>query len=74
MQQQQTQSETSVVQWLDHLSFTSKVMGSILRQNFSVWLELSHHVKRVKVYALPKVMGFLQALQFPPTGKVHRVG
>ena len=27
MQQQQTQPETSLVQWSDHLSFTSKVTG-----------------------------------------------
>ena len=36
--------------------------------------ELSPHVKRVKVYALSKVVGFLRALRFPPTGKVDRVG
>jgi hypothetical protein len=40
----------------------------------SVWLNPSPHVKRVKVYALPKVVGFLQVLRFPPTGKVDRVG
>jgi hypothetical protein len=38
-------------------------------------LEPSPHVKRVKrVNALPKVVGFLQVLRFPPTGKVARVG
>ena len=36
--------------------------------------ELSLHVKRVKVYALTKVVGFLRALRFPPTGKVDWVG
>jgi hypothetical protein len=30
--------------------------------------------KRVKVNALPKVVGFLRVLRFPPTGKVDRVG
>jgi hypothetical protein len=38
---------------------------------FSMRLEPSPHVKRVKVNALPKVVGFLR---FPPTGKVDRVG
>jgi hypothetical protein len=33
-------------------------------------LEPSPHVKRVKVNALPKVVGFLRVLWFPPTGKV----
>jgi hypothetical protein len=37
-------------------------------------LEPSPHVKRVKVNALPKVVGFLRVLRFPPTGKVDRVG
>ena len=27
-----------------------------------------------QVYALPKVVGFLRVLRFPPTGKVDRVG
>ena len=31
-------------------------------------LEPSPHVKRVKVNALPKVVGFLRVLRFPPTG------
>jgi hypothetical protein len=35
-------------------------------------LEPSPHARRVKVNALP--VGFLQVLQFPPTGKVDRVG
>ena len=37
-------------------------------------LEPSPHVKRVKVNALPKVVGFPRVLRFPPTGKVDRVG
>jgi hypothetical protein len=36
-------------------------------------LEPSPHVKRVKVNALPNVVGFLRVLRFPPTGKVDRV-
>jgi hypothetical protein len=58
--------------WLAHLPFTSKVAGSNLNENFSMRLEPSPHVKRVK--ALPKVVGFLRVLRFPPTGKVDRVG
>ena len=41
---------------------------------FSMRLEPSPHVKRVKVNALPKVVGFPRVLRFPPTGKVDRVG
>jgi hypothetical protein len=63
-----------VAKWLAHLPFTSKVVGSNLNENFSMWLEPSPHVKRVKVNALPKVVGFLRVLRFPPTGKVDRVG
>jgi hypothetical protein len=41
------------------------------------WVRLSvqahdTHVKRVN--APPKVVGFLRALRFPPTGNVDRVG
>ena len=43
-------------------------------RTFSMRLEPSPHVKRVKVNALPKVVGFLRVLRFPPTGKVDRVG
>ena len=32
-------------------------------------LEPSPHVKRVKVNALPKVVGFLRILRFPATGR-----
>ena len=41
---------------------------------FSLRLEPSPHVKRVKVNTLPKVVGFPRVLRFPPTGKVDRVG
>ena len=65
----------SVVKWLDHSPFTSEVAGSILTGEISMWLEPSPHVKRVKkVNALPKVVGFLRVLRFPPTGTVDRVG
>jgi hypothetical protein len=37
-------------------------------------LEPSPHVKGVKVNALPKVVGFLRVLRFPPTGKADGVG
>ena len=66
------------LRWLAHLPFTSKVAGSssgassVLRP-FSTRLEPSPHVKRVKVNALPKVVGFLRVLRFLPTGKVDRV-
>ena len=66
-----------MAKWLAHLPFTSKVAGSSLSENFlngTRRLEPSPHVKRVKVNALPKVVGFLRVLQFPPTGKVDRVG
>jgi hypothetical protein len=45
------------------LPFTSKAAGSNLSENFSMWLEPSPHVKRVKVNALPKVVGFLRVLR-----------
>jgi hypothetical protein len=65
---------TTFTKWLAHLPFTSKVAGSNLSENISMWLEPSPHVKRVKVNALPKVVGLLRVLRFPPTGKVDRVG
>ena len=59
----------SVAKWL---SLRSQVQVSV--RTFSMRLEPSPHVKRVKVNALPKVVGFLRVLRFPPTGKVDRVG
>jgi hypothetical protein len=56
-----------VAKWLAHLPFTSEAAGSSLSENFL-------NAKRVKVNALPKVVGFLRVLRFPPTGKVDRVG
>jgi hypothetical protein len=52
-----------VAKWLAHLPFTSKAAGSNLSENFSMWVESSPHVKRVKVNALPKVVGFLRVLR-----------
>jgi hypothetical protein len=47
----------SVARWLTHLPFTFKIARSVLSEKF---LEPSLHVKRVKVNALPKVVGFLR--------------
>jgi hypothetical protein len=62
----------SVAKWLAHLHSTSEAAGSSLSETFS--MPLKPHVKRVKVNALPKVVGFPRVLRFPPTGKVDRVG
>jgi hypothetical protein len=47
----------SLARWLTHLPFTFKIARSVLSEKF---LEPSLHVKRVKVNALPKVVGFLR--------------
>jgi hypothetical protein len=66
---------TRVVKWLAHLPFTSKAVGSNLSENFSMWLEPSPHVKRVKKSTLcRKSWVFSGYSVFPPTGKVDRVG
>jgi hypothetical protein len=44
--------------------FTSEYMGSILATDSC----------EESVNALPKVVGFLRVLRFPPTGNVDRVG
>ena len=44
--------------------FTSEFVGSILAKDSC----------EESVNALPKVVGILQVLRFPPTGKVDRVG
>jgi hypothetical protein len=65
----------SVAKWLAHLPFTSKVAGSNLSENFLNATRIqSSCEKSEKVNALPKVVGFLRVLRFPPTGKVDRVG
>jgi hypothetical protein len=63
-----------VAKWLAHLPFTSKVAGPNLSENSSMRFEPGPHVRRVKVNALSKVVGFLRVVRFPPTGKVDRVG
>ncbi len=61
----------SVAQWLEHSPFTSEVVGSILSENVVnvTRTQCSTHVKRL-VNALPKVVGFLRAVRFPPTWKL----
>jgi hypothetical protein len=48
----------SVAKWLAHLPFTSKVAGSSLSENFSMRLEPSPHVKRVKSQRSAESRGF----------------
>ena len=38
------------------------------------WTRTQSSCEKSKVNALPKVVGFLRVLRFPPTGKVDRVG
>ena len=66
----------SVAKWLAHLPFTSEAAGSSLSENFlnANRTQSSCEKSKKKVNALPKVVGFLQVLRFPPTGKVDRVG
>jgi hypothetical protein len=45
-------------------TFASEIVGSILATDSC----------EESVNALPKVVGFLLVLRFPPTGKVDRVG
>ena len=47
-------------------AFTSEFVGSILTTD--------SFEKSQPVNALPKVVGFLRVLWFPPTGKVDRTG
>ena len=53
------------------LALTSEAAGSILRENFLnvTRTQCFTHVKEL-VNTLPKVVGFLRALRFPPTGKL----
>ncbi len=62
----------SVAQWLERSPFTSEVAGSILSENFLnvTRAQCSTHVKKKFINTLPKVVGFLRALRFPPTGKL----
>jgi hypothetical protein len=64
----------SVVELLAHLPFTSKAAGSSLSQNFLNATRTQFSCEKSKVNALPKVVGSLRVLWFPPTGKVDSVG
>jgi hypothetical protein len=64
----------SVAKWLAHLPSPLRPQVQVSVRTFSMRLEPSPHVKRVKVNALAKVVGFLRVLRIPPTGKVDRVG
>ena len=64
----------SVAKWLAHLPFTSEAAGSSLSENFLNATRTQSSCEKSKVNALPKVVGFLRVLRFPPKGKVDRVG
>ena len=64
----------SVAKWLAHLPFTSEAAGSSLSENFLNATRTQSSCEKSKVNAMPKVVGFLRVLRFPPTGKVDRVG
>jgi hypothetical protein len=49
--------------------FTFEIVGSILAADSFMTL-----MSKESVNVLPKVVGFLRALRFPPTGNVDRVG
>jgi hypothetical protein len=49
--------------------FTSEIVGSTLATD-----SCANSCEKSCVTALPKVVGFLRAFRFPPTGKVDRVG
>jgi hypothetical protein len=66
-----------VAKWLTHLPFTAKVRTFSMREKvrtFSMRLEPSPYLKRVKSQRSAESPRFLRVLQFPPTGKVDRVG
>jgi hypothetical protein len=67
--------DPSVASWLAHLPFTSKVAGSCLNEDFSMWLEPSPHVKWVSQRSsCRKSWVFSGYSVFLPIGKVDRVG
>ncbi len=61
-----------MAQWSERSPFTSEVAGSILSENVLnvTRTQCSTHVEKKLVNTLPKVVSFLRALQFPPTGKL----
>ena len=62
------------IQWPDRSdpNFCLRVNGKIWSMFLKYLAKMD--AKRVKVNALPKVVGFPRVLRFPPTGKVDRVG
>ena len=65
---------TGCVHKMTNLKTNLASVAKASERTFSMRLEPSPHTKRLKVNALPKVVGFLRALRFPPTGKADRVG
>ena len=59
----------SVAQSSEQATFTSEIVGSMLATDSCMTL-----MWKESVNALPKVVGFLRVLRFPPTGNVDRVG
>ena len=59
----------SVAQSSEQAPFTSEIVGSILATDSCMTL-----MWKESVNALPKLVGFLRVLRFPPTGNVDRVG
>ncbi len=58
----------SVAQWSERWPFTSEVAGPIPSEN--ILNPTAPFVGKELVNTLPKVVGFLRALRFPPTGKL----
>ena len=58
----------------DHSPFTSKAPSSIPSKVILMWTRTQSSCEKSVVNALPKVVGFLRVLRFPPTGKVDWVG
>ena len=52
-----------------HVPLRVSIFVVLTSQRHTKW-----HVKRCIVNALPKVVGFLRVLRFPPAGKVDMVG
>ena len=52
--------------------FAFDLASLIISGVFSTQIKPSSHVKRIQANALSKVMGFVRAFRFPPTGKFDR--
>ena len=57
-----------MAQWSERSPFTSEVADSILSENVLNVIRTQCSIHAVNT--LPKVMGFLRALRFPPTRKL----